>query len=600
MPGSEILYLWMVALAGAAVAYVAWHTHRLQARHARQVTALHLRTIEGLAMAIGAKDDTTHNHVRRVALYAESIGRELGLSRTELQALAAAALLHDIGKLAVPEHIISKPGRLTEEEFERMKIHTVVGAEILEHVQFPYPVAPIVRSHHERWNGTGYPDGLKGEAIPIGARILAVVDCFDALASDRQYRRAMPAAEAMAVIRGESGVCFDPQIVAILERLWPRLEADLRTSPAEEPHLSTRCKVDKGDAPRVGLAAACPDASPGFHSIKQARDELQVLYSLTQALGNSLSVDDTFQVLSRGLRKLIPFDAAAAYVAQDGELIPRFVDGLNPALLEGLRMRVGEGLSGWVAASGKCSLNGKPAVEPGYLHHPDKFRELRAALSVPLESSKGVLGVFTLYSIDTDGFTMEHLRILKTIAVKGGAAVHNALIYEETQQSAWTDALTGLPNARALFARLREEVARAARQHQPFTLFVIDVNGLKRINDTLGHLVGNRVIAAVAAALRGALREYDFAARLGGDEFVLLLPGLGSEDAAEKRIDLRLAVEALHDEAASDISVSMGSACYPADGTDGDQLLALADKRMYWHKRQRHRADVREPVLVSA
>ena len=118
--------------------------------------------------------------------------RNWGSPESELEALRAAALLHDIGKLAVPEHIISKPGKLTPEEFEKMKIHPVVGAEILERVKFPYPVVPIVRSHHEKWDGSGYPDGLKGEDIPIGARILAAVDCLDALASDRQYRKAIP------------------------------------------------------------------------------------------------------------------------------------------------------------------------------------------------------------------------------------------------------------------------------------------------------------------------------------------------------------------------------------------------------------------------
>ncbi|MFP5207390.1 MAG: HD-GYP domain-containing protein, partial [Acidobacteriota bacterium] len=166
-------------------------------RHVEEVCALHLRTIEGLALAIDAKDHTTHNHLHRVRTYAVEIAKDMNLSEAETDALRAAALLHDIGKLAVPDHIINKPGRLTPDEFEKMKIHPVVGAEILERVAFPYPVAPIVRSHHEKWNGKGYPDGLKGEEIPIGARILAAVDCLDALASDRQYRKALPLDEAI-------------------------------------------------------------------------------------------------------------------------------------------------------------------------------------------------------------------------------------------------------------------------------------------------------------------------------------------------------------------------------------------------------------------
>ena len=160
--------------------------------HAESLANLHMRTIEALALAIEAKDNTTHDHLRRVQVYAMEVGRELKLGDDDLEALRAAAVLHDIGKLAVPEYIISKPGKLSPEEFEKMKIHPVVGAEILEHVQFPYPVVPIVRAHHEKWNGSGYPFGLRGKDIPIGARILSAVDALDALASDRQYRRALP------------------------------------------------------------------------------------------------------------------------------------------------------------------------------------------------------------------------------------------------------------------------------------------------------------------------------------------------------------------------------------------------------------------------
>src|SRR5437867_6894669 len=179
---------------------------------------LHLRTIEALALAIEAKDHTTHDHLQRVRVYAIEVAKELGIPDEEMLALHAAALLHDIGKLAVPEHIISKPGRLTPEEFGKMKIHPVVGAEILERVRFPYPVVPIVRSHHERWDGRGYPDGLKGEEIPTGARILGAVDCLDALASDRQYRRAFPLDVALEKVVADSGKSFDPRVVEVLQR----------------------------------------------------------------------------------------------------------------------------------------------------------------------------------------------------------------------------------------------------------------------------------------------------------------------------------------------------------------------------------------------
>src|SRR5258706_3074880 len=227
-----------------------------QSKHMTDMNALHLRTIEALALAIDAKDHTTHDHLQRVQLYATQIGEDMGLSKLELEALTAAAVLHDIGKLAVPESIISKPGKLTRAEFEKMKIHPVVGAEILERVEFPYPVVPIVRAHHEKWDGSGYPYGLKGEEIPIGARILAVVDCLDALASDRQYRRALPLDEAMARVSRETGASFDPAVVRALQSRYRELEARAKGGRKKpQAALSIDLKITRGGAPAAGFEA---------------------------------------------------------------------------------------------------------------------------------------------------------------------------------------------------------------------------------------------------------------------------------------------------------------------------------------------------------
>src|SRR5665213_902998 len=262
---------WQVSLLVLPVLYVIYRSHRLyvdrleeareraeqQRIHAEELAALNRRTIETLALAIEATDQTTHDHLARVEAYATEIGRELGLSENELKALEAAALLHDIGKLAVPEYIISKPGKLTPEEFEKMKIHPVVGAELLEQVEFPYPVAPIVRAHHEKWDGSGYPDGLSGENIPIGARILSTVDCLDALASDRQYRRALPLEEALAIVQKESGKSFDPRIVEVLSRRYVELERMAKANVvAQKAKLSTNVKVERGAAPAAGFEAS--------------------------------------------------------------------------------------------------------------------------------------------------------------------------------------------------------------------------------------------------------------------------------------------------------------------------------------------------------
>src|SRR6201988_2145922 len=233
---------WQTSLLILPAVYLIYRSYRLylakledEKGHVEEMANLHMRTIEALALAIEAKDHTTHDHLQRVRVYAIEVAKDLRLSHEEMEALQAAALLHDIGKLAVPEHIISKPGKLTPEEFEKMKIHPLVGAEILEEVKFPYPVVPIVRAHHEKWDGSGYPLGLKATEIPIGARILSAVDFLDALASDRQYRRALPMREVIQKLAAESGKSFDPKVVDILQKRHEHLEHLALARTAEDP-----------------------------------------------------------------------------------------------------------------------------------------------------------------------------------------------------------------------------------------------------------------------------------------------------------------------------------------------------------------------------
>ena len=486
-----------------------------------------MRTIEALALAIEAKDHTTHDHLQRVQIYALELGKKMELNEDQLQALRAASILHDIGKLAVPEHIISKPGKLTAEEFEKMKIHPVVGAEILARVQFPYDVVPIVRAHHERWNGTGYPDGLKGEEIPIGARILSVVDCLDALASDRQYRRALPLDEAMAVIVAEAGKSYEPRIVKMLQEHYEEWESLTRSKGPQNKGLSKDLTIANGDAPAAGFqapASSDPQQPEFLFSIAAARQEAQMLYELTQDLGNSLNLHETLSVLDSRLRRLIPYDAIAVYVRQEDRLVPQYVNGENMRLFSTLRIPVGQGLSGWVADAGKPIINGNPSVEPGYLNDPSRFSTLRSALAIPLENAVGVTGVLTLYHLGIDAFTKDHLRVLLALKPKVSLTVENAMEFQKVAISATTDGLTSLPNARSLFLHLDAELARCQRTGMELAVLVCDLDGFKQVNDRFGHLEGNKVLKLVAKGLRECCREYDYVARMGGDEFVLVLP----------------------------------------------------------------------------
>jgi diguanylate cyclase (GGDEF)-like protein/putative nucleotidyltransferase with HDIG domain len=586
---------WQMVFLGLPVVYVIFRSYRLylgklesEKTHAEEMAALHLRTIEALALAIEAKDDTTHEHLQRVQIYALELGKKIGLNAAELQALRAASILHDIGKLAVPEHIISKPGKLTPEEFEKMKIHPIVGSEILARVQFPYGVVPIVRSHHEKWDGSGYPDGLKGEEIPVGARVLATVDCLDALASDRQYRRALPLGEAMAAIAQEAGSSFDPRIVKILEKNYEAWEKLAWAKEPEVTRLSKDVRVSNGAAPAAGLQTGDSQQPEFLVSIAAARQEAQMLYELTQDLGSSLNLHETLSVLDSRLKGLIPYDAIAVYVVHDGLLIPEYVNGENFRLFSSLQIPVGQGLSGWVADTGKPIVNGNPSVEPGYLNDPSKFSNLRSALAAPLGNGAGVIGVLALYHLERDAFTKDHLRVLLAVNPKVSLTIENALKFQQAAISATTDALTSLPNARSLFLHLDAELSRARRSHDGLAVLLCDLDGFKQVNDRFGHLEGNRVLKLVAAGLRECCREYDYVARMGGDEFVLVLPGL-KPVALEEKVKLleNVVVEAgLTVCGERLLNISVGAAFCPEHGVDAEGLLAEADRRMYLTKQE--------------
>lgn len=393
----------------------ALHVGRLDdaKKYAEETAALHFRTIESLALAIEAKDQTTHHHLQRVQVYATEIGRELKLAPNQMEALRAASLLHDIGKIAVPEHILNKPGKLTREEFQKMKIHPVVGAEIVERSRFPFPVAPIVRCHHEKWDGSGYPAGLKGEAIPIGARIIAAVDCFDALASDRPYRPAMPLDEAMAMVEREAHKAFDPAVVEVLKRRYNELEHLARNSRPDPWLLSTNVQIENGSAPAAGFASLSDSgADAGSQNTHLASSQGQHLEMLLANGPSLLSLTETLTIFAARLAEVVRFDSLALYMPQNGTLFPTFVTGPHRPMIELLRIPTGQGITGWAAQTNRTLLNGNPALEPGWKEAAD----LRSALAIPLPYANGSKGVLTLYSCVDRGFNAEDLALLCRLA----------------------------------------------------------------------------------------------------------------------------------------------------------------------------------------
>ena len=601
---------WAGMLATLPVMYLVYRSYKLylwrvdeQQKHLSEMAQLHLRTIEALALAIDAKDDTTAAHLRRVRVYASEIGRELGLPNLDMQALEAAALLHDIGKLAVPEYIISKPGRLTPEEFEKMKIHPIVGAEILERVNFPYPVVPIVRGHHEKYDGSGYPDGLKGDEIPIGARILSVVDCLDALASDRQYRNAIPLDDAMEIIVQEAGRSYDPQVVKILKERYRELEAKAKSCTIEHAKISPNIKVERGASPATGFAnepfatGGKPESSKNFRMrISDARREFQMLVEIANDLGSSLSLRETLALLDIRLEDSIPHDALAVYIRHDDKLLPRYVKGESFRLFSSLSIPLGQGLSGWVAENDLPIVNGNPAVESGYLNDPTKVTPLRSAIAVPLRCRDQVVGVLTLYQLQADAFTQDHKRMLLNLSAKAGTVIENALKFEHVQSEARLDELTGLQNSRSLFEELDQKVLLCSKCSGSMAVVVMDLDGFKMANDEHGHLTGDRVLRHVSTGLRKFCRANDLVGRWGGDEFVLVLSDPGNcMSTLMERISEVGAAAGAEAGCRTPLSISAGYAIYPGDAVDAESLLEKADERMYEEKRRRKSASAVVP-----
>jgi diguanylate cyclase (GGDEF)-like protein/putative nucleotidyltransferase with HDIG domain len=568
-------------------------------RRTAESTQLHRESMEVLARAIQAKDNGGNSHVERVQYYATALARHLDLSDRETQAVEIAALLHDIGKLAVPEHILSKPGPLTPNERMKMQIHAEVGAEIVRAVPFPGPVAPLIRSHHERWDGCGYPSGLRGDKIPIGARILAVVDCFDALTSERPYRRAMAPDAALELLRDEAGKAFDPRIVAQFTELLPLL-----TPPSNDESASKIRHASDGAAGEQSLAVTPLVGTDAYAEIASANKESYTLYEIAQAMGRSMSLAETMTLVSSKLSALVPFSSCTLFVRDEADRLHcRFATGQHAGALDGATIKEGAGLSGWVTRHERPLVNGAAAVEFAAAGLPDPEIRLQSALVCPLIVGDRVIGTIGVFHTEAESYTEDHERVLDEISKQTAAVVHNALIFEQAQEQAFKDGLTGLANPRALQFQLAREVARARRSNSEFSLVLLDLDDFKMINDDYGHLVGDRALQEVAAMLRQTTRPYDTCIRYGGDEFVVLLASAGPAEAEERRRRIQEAVAAITVEAADghriQLRASAGASSYPTDGLTYERLLARADRRMYKDKAHRKGAPLVEGPAVA-
>jgi putative nucleotidyltransferase with HDIG domain len=370
-----------------------------QIEHLGGMNRVYVATIEALAQTIDAKDQVTHDHIQRVQENSMRLARHLGVTDDgEIQALKAASLLHDVGKISVPEHILNKPGRLTPSELEIMRRHAPVGADILSVIGFPYPVVPIVRHHHENWDGTGYPDGLAGEAIPIGARILMVVDCFDALTSDRPYRPRFETAAALQVLIDRKGTMYDPQVVdgflALHEQGLNEVPPPGR-APVADPHATpvVEAPVEEDLTPR----------------------DLQAFYSLGRELSVPGGASDVGEAIWNALRVELGAVSCVLFVYDESS------DALAPAFRAGVetvppdaRVSLGDRLSGWVAATRTPIINSDARLDVDPMLRDES--PLQSALAVPIGDGEQIGGVLAFYSDRQAAFTPVHQRMAEAVA----------------------------------------------------------------------------------------------------------------------------------------------------------------------------------------
>jgi diguanylate cyclase (GGDEF)-like protein/putative nucleotidyltransferase with HDIG domain len=584
-----------LALPAAAAVYLGFLAYRSsierERNNAQQLSELHLATIEALALAIDAKDQTEPNHIQRVQAYAAGLARELGMSDTEVQAVKTAALLHDIGKLAIPDHILAKPGPLTPEEFQKVRVHPEVGAAILHSVPFPSPVAPLILCHHERWDGRGYPAGLKGDEIPLGARVVGVIEYFDALTSDRPYHKAIGHEPALALLRQEAGKAFDPRVVEVFLDIFPKLAASF-VPAASSPVGRSAPQLQTGEGLRPMAASGHRTRSSVFEDIADANREIYGLYQIAQTMGTTLAIADTMDLVSSKLSHVVPFSACALflYSEQTEQLVCRFATGTDAELIQQLTVRNGHGLTGWVARNRRPLINARPSADLEVMGS-NAPTVLQSALVCPLLAGDRLIGTLGVYHVEAGFYVEGHARLLERVCEQAAAVIHNAIVFEQTQEDSLTDALTGLPNTRWLFQQLTRELARAERLATSVSVVLMDLDGFKHINDTYGHRVGDWALQEAARVLREAIRNYDTCVRYGGDEFIVVLSGCGKDEAEVKRAELQNAVRRVTLEVEPGrripLSISAGLAVYPEDGDGYDALLASADRRMYIDKNSR-------------
>lgn len=545
-------------------------------KHLKDQEDLYMRTVESLALAVDAKDQTTYGHIRRVRACALGLARLCGIKDpNELMAIKTGSLLHDIGKLAVEDYILNKPGRLSKQEFEKIKIHAAAGDEILQQVRFPFPVAKYVRCHHERWDGLGYPDGLKGEEIPLGARILAVSDAFDAIRFSRPYKLSIATDEAVEILRNQAGIAYDPQLIQLFTDHIKELEQAAASESEDAPELSFRKYFETLNRD--------PSAAPPSPAI--SRDipaELIQLAEFCSAVSGHLELRDILQIFARRLEGLVASSTCAFYLDNgNNQVAAVYVSGKFSELLQGHTMELGKGISGWAAAHRRSMINTGPALD--FQGLAGDFSSFEDALVVPIIHKEESLGTISLYAEKPLSYGPYDLSILQTLAGILALLISELKSHDDAALADIIDPATQLHRISYLSAVGPQLISFAGKNRSPISLIYIEIRNLGQIVRLFGGNLGNSVLRKAADCIKPELRETDILVRYGHQGFVAFLPGVREEQALRcvQRLKQQIRNEVLTSGNQSfSVDCKAGVSSYPEDGTTIFALLQSAQEKI--------------------